>query len=301
MDPRPGHGADQKLEAMRREIEAGGVLIEVTPDIASLQLSLVNVIFLGVPGGPWTLVDCGITGDSQRAITNAAEKRFGANAKPASIILTHGHSDHTGALLGLTAEWNVPVYAAEAEHPYLNGMAAYPPPDASVMQGVVSPMALLYSAMPFDVSAALQALPLDGSVPGLPDWQWLHTPGHTPGHACLWRPKDRTLITGDAFVATSKLTSQEILNDQAHLFGPPANYTQNWPVASRSIKRLADLEPQRIITGHGKPIEGPRAAELLHHLAERFDREIVPPDGVYVRMPLSPEDGSAYYPVEHSR
>jgi glyoxylase-like metal-dependent hydrolase (beta-lactamase superfamily II) len=36
-------------------------------------------------------------------------------------------------------------------------------------------------------------LPEGGEMPGMPSWGWIHTPGHTPGHVCLFRPEDRAL------------------------------------------------------------------------------------------------------------
>jgi glyoxylase-like metal-dependent hydrolase (beta-lactamase superfamily II) len=39
-----------------------------------------------------------------------------------------------------------------------------------------------------------------GEVPHLPDWQCIHTDGHTPGHVAYFRPRDRGLISGDAVV-----------------------------------------------------------------------------------------------------
>ena len=41
-------------------------------------------------------------------------------------------------------------------------------------------------------------------VPGLPGWEYIPTPGHTPSHVSFFRPGDRVLITGDA-VVTLKL------------------------------------------------------------------------------------------------
>ncbi len=37
-------------------------------------------------------------------------------------------------------------------------------------------------------------------LPGLPDWEAVPTPGHTPGHVAFFRRSDRVLITGDALV-----------------------------------------------------------------------------------------------------
>ena len=50
----------------------------------------------------------------------------------------------------------------------------------------------------------MQALPEDGSIPHLPDWEWIYTPGHSPGHVSFFREKDLTLIVGDAFVTVKQ-------------------------------------------------------------------------------------------------
>ena len=41
-------------------------------------------------------------------------------------------------------------------------------------------LAPLFPRRPIDVSRWLQRLPEDGSVPQMPGWRWIHTPGHTP-------------------------------------------------------------------------------------------------------------------------
>ncbi|PEE06030.1 MBL fold metallo-hydrolase, partial [Bacillus pseudomycoides] len=51
-----------------------------------------------------------------------------------------------------------------------------------------------------DLGKYIHELPLDGSVPHMPEWRWVHTPGHTPGHISLFRKTDHFLIAGDAFV-----------------------------------------------------------------------------------------------------
>src|SRR5215207_11145556 len=169
---------------------------QIAPDVAYRQIAIVNVIFFGPPGagdGQWVLIDAGVTG-SASAIRSSAQARFGQGARPSAIILTHGHFDHVGALETLAAEWDVPVYAHTLEHPSLNGTASYPPADPTVGGGLMALLSPLYPTRPVDVSPRLTALPDDQSVPGMPGWRWLHTPGHTPGHVSLWRISDRLLI-----------------------------------------------------------------------------------------------------------
>jgi glyoxylase-like metal-dependent hydrolase (beta-lactamase superfamily II) len=44
----------------------------------------------------------------------------------------------------------------------------------------------------------VRPLPDDSSVPGAPEWRWIHTPGQTAGHVSLFRDRDRYLIADDA-------------------------------------------------------------------------------------------------------
>src|SRR5438128_3976849 len=92
-----------------------GPLIPVASDVACLQVWIVNVAFVGDPAdGPndWVLVDAGMPMSAHK-ILRAAEERFGPGARPRSIVLTHGHFDHVGALETLVEAWDVPVYAHE--------------------------------------------------------------------------------------------------------------------------------------------------------------------------------------------
>src|SRR3954471_16964157 len=93
---------------------------EIAPDLAYQRLAMVNVVYFGVPGcgdGNWVLIDAGIL-DRSGTIIKAVDARFGKGARPAAIIMTHGHFDHIGALEELAEKWDVPVYAHELEKPY---------------------------------------------------------------------------------------------------------------------------------------------------------------------------------------
>jgi glyoxylase-like metal-dependent hydrolase (beta-lactamase superfamily II) len=239
------------------------------------------------------LVDTGVMG-TKHLITSAAKQRFGENSRPAAIILTHAHFDHVNALDEFSEEWDAPVYAHELERPYLDGSASYPPPDPSVGGGLMARTSPLFPRGPFNAGPRLRTLPSDGSVPHMPGWRWIATPGHSPGHVSFWRENQRALIVGDAFVTTAQESVYAALTQEPEIHGPPMYYTTDWEAARTSVQKLADLQPELVVTGHGRPLRGPQMRSGLDKLARDFDRIAVPGQGRYVQQPARAEDGSAY-------
>jgi glyoxylase-like metal-dependent hydrolase (beta-lactamase superfamily II) len=245
---------------------------EIAPDLAYKKTLLVNVVFYGRPGERgWVLIDAGVPGSAE-AIFKAAAERFGEHTPPSAIVLTHGHFDHVGALVELAAEWETPIYAHRLEHPFLNGGRAYPPPRADVGGGLMARVAGLFPRKPVDVSRGLALLSENNEVPFMPGWRCIPTPGHTPGHVSLWREADRTLIAGDAFITTRQESAYAVLLQKPEMHGPPQYYTSDWEAARDSVRRLAALEPELVVAGHGPAMRGVEMREALKLLALDFDK-----------------------------
>ena len=259
----------------------------LAPDVACLPGPIVNVYLIGRPSAGdrgWTLIDAGMPGMIEQ-IARAAARRFGADARPAAILLTHGHFDHVSALEELAERWDAPVYAHPGELPYLTGRSAYPPPDPTVGGGLMSRLSVFFPRGPLDLGARVRPLPDDGGVPNLPGWRAIPTPGHAPGHVSFFREVDRLLIAGDAFVTTKQESFVAALLKPFYIQGPPTYFTPDWLASKRSVEALTALHPASAGTGHGRPLAGVRLDEALGRLARDFDRRAVPKHGRYVTQP----------------
>lgn len=253
-----------------------GMGIEVKEDIYVLNTQIVNVILVGQPNQEnFVLVDAGMP-KADDEIMEAVEKRFGKGSKPKAIILTHGHFDHVGALETLLDKWNIPVYAHKLEVPFLNGQRNYPEANTKAAGGIVPDIARFFPNHGIEI-ANIQPLPDDGSVPHMPGWQWIHTPGHTPGHVSLFRKEDRFLIAGDAFVGVKQESLYKVLTQKQEISGPPAYFTTDWEAARESVRKLNDLKPEYAVTGHGLPLLEEYLTHKLNELAVHFDEIAKPP------------------------
>ena len=81
--------------------------------------------------------------------------------------------------------------------------------------------------------------------------QMVETPGHTPGHIAVFDTDSRVLVAGDA-----------ISNTINGLQGPMSEYSGDMRTAEESVRKLAALEPQVILFGHGPPVQQDAAAQL---------------------------------------
>jgi glyoxylase-like metal-dependent hydrolase (beta-lactamase superfamily II) len=251
---------------------------QIVADIAYRQIILVNVVFVGpaqAGDGHWVLIDAGLPA-SAADIRSAAKARFGGSGRPGAIVMTHGHFDHVGALETLATDWDVPVYANRLEIPYLDGTKSYQAPNPAVGGGLMSLLSPLFPTKPVDVGSRLHPLPDDHSVPFMAGWRWIHTPGHSAGHVSFWREADRSLIAGDAFITTKQESAYAAVTQAPEMHGPPMYFTPDWGSARNSVRALAALRPEVVVTGHGQAMRGPQMRGALEELAEKFDVVAVP-------------------------
>lgn len=254
---------------------------EVLPDILLLHFTIVTACIVGRKDS-WVLVDAGLE-NSYDFIVKSSEDRFGKESHPQAILLTHGHFDHIGSVVRLAEHWDVPVYAHELEIPYITGKKDYPMGDPEVDEGLVAKMSPSFPHRSINLGHRAVILPKDGSVPGMREWKWIHTPGHTEGHVSFFRGKDKVLIVGDAFTTTKQESFTSVLTQHEQIKGPPAYLTTDWQAAQKSVEHIKELKPEWVIPSHGLPMKGEELAKHLELLVQHFKEIAVPNQGSFVK------------------
>lgn len=150
----------------------------------------------------------------------------GIKEAPSLVVLTHCHPDHLEAALNLQKlGCKLAMHAAEVQY----------------MLGEGRPMA---AAMGLDVSQIVIDVLLDEGDLNVGDHQIqvIHTPGHSPGHICLYLPKHKALVAGDLVFAQGV--------GRVDFPGGDGQALKD------SITRVAELDLEMVLPGHGPIIKG---------------------------------------------
>src|SRR3954454_6889630 len=223
-----------------------------------------------------TLVDCGIAAgldggdpgaDGTVAVAAALTAAGGALERLERLVVTHAHIDH----FGLAGE----VVRRSGGELWMHrrtdlDLEKYADPDEAVARRTLMLADHgLYGAeltesseglrdwMPVMPSVGRPSRLLDGgeqfSAAGR-TWEVVHTPGHSPGHVCLWNADERLLCSGDHLL---QVVSPPVTFERGFEPDPMSSYLG-------SLDRVRDLAPERVLPGHGTPFRnGARRAEAI--------------------------------------
>lgn len=157
--------------------------------------------------------------------------------------LTHAHPDHQGSSDEVCGKLGIPFWVGEKDVPY----AEEPARLRETQPGhTFTDLGMKYFVGPGrNVDRVLHE---GDTVAG---FTVLQVPGHSPGHIAFWRERDRVLILGDV------INNMNIVTGMPGLHEPPLFVAFDAEENRRSARRLAALEPELMLFGHGRPLRDP--------------------------------------------
>lgn len=188
------------------------------PSTATTNWARVNLGFVSAyilyRNGAAAVVDTGLSGSESNIEAALGDIGLGWDAV-SDVVVTHKHPDHAGSL---------PAIAALAAGASLYVGAG----DAAAIGGVPGnqPIAVGDNDMVFDMEI-------------------IETPGHTPGHIAVLDPAAGILVAGDALN-----TRGGSLNSAS----ADPDFTEDLSLADESVRKMAGLDFDIVLVGHGEPI-----------------------------------------------
>lgn len=280
--------------------------MEVVPDVHLVEGVRGSNVYL-LEDEKLVLVDTGLPGNTDVIIEYI--KSMGRDPGDlASIIVTHGHLDHMGSLHKLRRSTGAAAIAhkdevirnREGKHVLSPFIDATPALFILLAISLFRMAARSYGfEMPFFVSISLRVVSITVllilfgfiSVPG----SWLerglfrfarfkrrlidravrdkevlphlggihivHTPGHTPGSISVFLPERKVIIVGDTIINNGDRLSR------------PVPLRANRDEAEQSLEKLAQLDFDTCLFGHGSPLRPAR--EKVEQLAGSYPRSLL--------------------------
>ena len=257
-------------------------LTEVAAGVFELRLpipfedGLVNV-FLFTDGKAADLLDCGMNSDESLDAIRRALDHLGAK-RLRRLMVTHIHPDHYGAAGTLAGgDGLADLYIHRLEVPLVH-------PRYVELEHLVEEVRhyLLVNGVPLDeaevlsnsqralsqvVKTAEPSVQLDGAETvqmGTRHVRVEWTPGHSPGHICLYEAAEGLLFAGDHILP--ELSPNIGLHPQSTP-DPLHEYLEG-------LRRMASRQPNLVLPAHGRPFTqiGQRVDALVSHHQRRLDQ-----------------------------
>jgi len=235
----------EDAKALRRELQEHPRVTKGLPYVLP---------YLIKDSGDVVLVDCGWNTDSAyRALEEGMREHGSHPSEIQRLIITHIHPDHYGMAgrLKQLSSCDVTVHEKDAEVIATRYFA--PRALTEEMQRFMEMNGVPPSSTPqmsqgsIGMLGNVAAVPPDTEVKGGEafkvgdfDFEVIWTPGHSPGHICLYEPNRKILLTGDHILPT--ITPNVSIHAQTH-GSPLGDYM-------RSLEALVDLDVRLVLPAH---------------------------------------------------
>lgn len=220
------------------------------------------------------LVDSGCASDVRR-IEKYCEKVI---KRPMTdiklIIVTHLHPDHAGGAVKLRAKYNIPIAAYKDLDNWYRGFGGLLQHKVDCYLATVvayknrRKIKRIYYKRMIEPDFKLE----DGCVlPGFPDWQVLHVPGHTLYDLVTYNAKEQMLFVADLICDVKgkpRLPIPILFRDKM----------------VKSFERLANLPIRILFRSHGELIETDNNYEIFMNMKKMTIKPLAPMARKYQRI-----------------
>ena len=240
--------------------------LALTPRVAVLKGPVNCGVVVG-QGGQALVVDSGMGSRSGRQIAEMLAER---GLRPAAVLNTHAHGDHTGGNAYLVREAGARLYAPEHEATWVRS----PEWGMVFLFGGAEPVAGMTTRRLLPEGAPVHAVVCEGTLrlAGV-RVEALHLPGHTRGH--MGYLVEGVLFLGDALASEAELAS-----------GLP--YTYSVSLKLQTLERLESVRAEWYVPGHGEPRR--EIAPLLRANREAIEGTCAAIQALLAGGPMSEEE-----------
>jgi glyoxylase-like metal-dependent hydrolase (beta-lactamase superfamily II) len=240
--------------------------LALTPRVAVLKGPVNCGVVVG-QGGQALVVDSGMGSRSGRQIAEMLAER---GLRPAAVLNTHAHGDHTGGNAYLVREAGARLYAPEHEATWVRS----PEWGMVFLFGGAEPVAGMTTRRLLPEGAPVHAVVCEGTLrlAGV-RVEALHLPGHTRGH--MGYLVEGVLFLGDALASEAELAS-----------GLP--YTYSVSLKLQTLERLESVRAEWYVPGHGEPRR--EIAPLLQANREAIEGTCAAIQALLAGGPMSEEE-----------
>ena len=224
------------------------------------------------------LVDTGFRIPECREALLAGLEELGVSCREIDYFITHLHSDHSGLATELVGEGHV-IYMSKVDLEWLQESSLHSEARAAsiakllksgvpdrVLKTIYGNTGEKGSLYTIDVTHPAYIKVEEGFELAVGEYRFrcISTPGHTPGHICLWEPEHKIMLTGDhvLFDITPNITQWFGVKDSLRSY-------------MTSLEKIRDYPVKCVLPGHREPGDyKARIDSLLYHHRQRLDEVI---------------------------
>lgn len=254
-------------------------ITEIQPNLYCIELPLPNSPLKSInsyllKGDERSLIiDTGMNRPECKQVLLPALDELGIKTGSYDIFITHLHADHFG-LSGDLATDGAKCYLGQADVPVIEEGGHWEPMFDQYQENGFPP-AILKASMSrhpgalYSPTRMVKMTPVtDGQIIRVGDFslECIETPGHSPGHMCLYDRKKKLFFSGDhiLFDITPNITCWVEMEDSLRSY-------------LASLDKVARLDVSNVLPGHRNPWHNhyQRIEELKRHHKHRLDEAMV--------------------------